>query len=66
MDGLRCTVQASTTLAAFNHPVLHLGPSFTSPGLPGLTGTGWEYHTFFADPTAGNKRGFLRAVVDSN
>ncbi len=69
VDGLHCTVQGSTSLTGFNQTVFHQGPSFTAPtttNLPDLTGTGWEYHTFYLDPALGSPRGFLRALVDQN
>ncbi|MEY4489166.1 MAG: hypothetical protein RIQ79_1674 [Verrucomicrobiota bacterium] len=67
IDSLHCTVQGSVNLLAYDQPVLHTGPSFVAPpdaGLPDLTGTGWEYHTFYLDPAVASERRFLRAVVD--
>ena len=68
VDSLHCSVQGSTTLGTFNQPVLHAGPAFAPPagaGLPNLTGTGWEYHTFYLDPAVVSGCRFLRAVVDN-
>ena len=67
-DSIHAGVQGSATLAGFTLPVLHAGPSFTAPAataLPGLAGTGWEYHTFYLAPAAVGTRGFLRVVVDN-
>jgi hypothetical protein len=68
VDSLHCAVQGSVNLTAFDQPVLHTGPSFAAPpdsGLADLTGTGWEYHTFYIDPSVASSRRFLRAVVDN-
>jgi hypothetical protein len=44
------------------------GPSDTAPvatGLPDLTGTAWEYHTFKLDASEGlGNKGFLRAKAE--
>ena len=44
------------------------GPSNTAPaatGLPDLTGTAWEYHTFKLDASEGlGSKGFLRAKAE--
>ncbi len=68
VESLHYSVQGSTTLGTFNQPVLHSGPTFAPPagtGLPDLTGSGWEYHTFYLDPAVAGTRRFLRAVVDN-
>lgn len=67
IDSLHYSVQGSSTLGTFPLPVLHLGPSFTAPAaaaLPDLTGSGWEYHTFYVAPAAITTRGFMRVTVD--
>ena len=66
IDGLVYTIEASSTLAgAWDGVVSHQGASDTAPpgsGLPDLTGSAWQYHTFSAfNSVAGS--GFLRAGV---
>jgi hypothetical protein len=68
VDSIHCAVQASVNLTAFDQPVLHIGPSLAGPpgsGLPDLTGTDWEYHTFYVDPAVVSARSFLRILVDN-
>lgn len=68
VDSLHCAVQGSLNLTTFDQPMLHSGPSFTGPpgsGLPDLSGTNWEYHTFYLDPSVISDRRFLRIAVDN-
>ncbi len=67
VDGITYSVEGST---GFNFPssaISSSGPSDTAPagtGLPALTGTAWEYHTFKLDASEGlTERGFLRVRV---
>ena len=67
VDSIHCAVQGSINLTTFDQAVLHTGPSFTAPpnsGLPDLTGSPWEYHTFYLNPAVASERGFLRISVD--
>ena len=67
IDNLRYTVEGSTDLSDLTRVVRHLGPSPVAPaatGLPDLTGSGWEYHTFYLDPAGLGPRAFLRLQVD--
>jgi hypothetical protein len=70
VDGLTYTIEGSLDLASFpGSAVSHVGgPSNTAPaatGLPDLTGTDWEYHTFKLDASEGlGSKGFLRAKVE--
>jgi hypothetical protein len=66
IDGLVYTIEASSTLTgAWDGVVSHQGASDTAPpgsGLPDLTGSAWQYHTFSAfNGVVGS--GFLRAGV---
>jgi sialate O-acetylesterase len=66
IDGLIYTVEAGTTpTGAWDNAVSHQGGADTAPlgsGLPDLTGTGWQYHSFaLSKGLAGS--GFLRAGV---
>lgn len=64
-DGIIYQVQGSGDLAAFTSAVSHVQVSETAPGLPDLTGTDWEYHTFKLDSSEGlGGKGFLRIKVD--
>jgi autotransporter-associated beta strand protein len=69
VDGLTYTIQGTLDLATIpGSDVSHVGgPSDTAPaatGLPNLTGTDWEYHTFKLDASEGlGSKGFLRAKV---
>ncbi len=68
VDGLHYAVQGATELGSFTQAVLHGAVSFTAPagsGLPDLTGTGWEYHTFYLAPAATGSARFLRVAVDN-
>lgn len=63
VDAASYTIEASADLKTYPLAVLHQGPSFTPPagaGLPDLTGTGWEYHSFYVDPAVAGPRLFLR------
>jgi autotransporter-associated beta strand protein len=70
VDGLTYTIQGTLDLATIpGSDVSHMGgPSDTAPvatGLPDLTGTDWEYHTFKLDASEGlGSKGFLRAKVE--
>ena len=69
VDALNYTVEASADLQSWSLPVLHQGPSATAPaaaGLPDLSGTGWEYHTFYVAPPQAGSRVFLRLRADFN
>ena len=60
-DGVTYTVEGTVDLGAFTGAVSHAGPSDTATGLPDLTGTDWEYHTFSLDSSEGlTGQGFLR------
>ncbi|MEO5714700.1 MAG: autotransporter-associated beta strand repeat-containing protein [Luteolibacter sp.] len=67
VSGLTYTVEGSLNLAFPTSPVSSTGPSNTAPastGLPDLTGTDWEYHTFKLDASEGlGGKGFLRLKV---
>jgi len=66
IDGLIYTIEGSTTLSGdWDGVITDQGASDTAPagsGLPDLTGTGWQYHTFSAFNGLPD-RGFLRAAV---
>jgi autotransporter-associated beta strand protein len=70
VDGLTYTIEGTLDLATIpGSDVSHVGgPSDTAPvatGLPDLTGTDWEYHTFKLDASEGlGSKGFLRAKVE--
>jgi hypothetical protein len=67
IDGIIYTVEGSLDLAFPGSPVSSTGPSDTAPpatGLPDLTGTAWEYHTFTLDASVNLPgKGFLRLKV---
>ncbi len=67
VDGITYTVEGSLDLVFPGASVSGTGPSDTAPaatGLPDLTGTPWEYHTFKLDASEGlGGRGFLRLKV---
>lgn len=69
-SGFSYIIEGSLDLAFPNSRVSHLGVSDTVPGetgLPDLTGTGWEYHTFRLDASIGlPDKGFLRASINSS
>lgn len=64
VDGITYTIEGSLDLAFPGAAVSSTGPADTAPaatGLPDLTGTAWEYHTFKLDASEGLLgRGFLR------
>ena len=63
-DGVTYTAEGTVDLGAYTGSVSHAGPSDTAPGLPDLTGTDWEYHTFSLDSSEGlTGEGFLRIRV---
>ncbi|MEY3894700.1 MAG: hypothetical protein RLZZ214_219, partial [Verrucomicrobiota bacterium] len=66
-DGLIYTVEGSLDLVFPGSAVSHVSTSNTAPvatGLPDLTGTNWEYHTFRLDASEGvSGKGFLRVVT---
>ena len=66
-DGLSYTVQGSINLVFPGSAVSHVSTSNTAPattGLPDLTGTSWEYHTFRLNASEGlTGKGFLRVVT---
>ncbi len=70
VDGLTYTIEGSLDLVTIpGSDVSHVaGPSATAPaaaGLPDLTGTGWEYHTFKLNASEGlGGKGFLRTKVE--
>ena len=70
VDGVTYTIQGTLDLATIpGSDVAHVGgPSDTAPvatGLPDLTGTAWEYHTFKLVASEGlGGKGFLRAKVE--
>ncbi|MEO8614727.1 MAG: autotransporter-associated beta strand repeat-containing protein [Luteolibacter sp.] len=69
VDGLFYTVSGSLDLIFPGSAVSHVGSaSDTAPvatGLPDLSGTAWEYHTFRLDPSEGLiGEGFIRAKVN--
>jgi autotransporter-associated beta strand protein len=66
VDGVTYTLQGSLDLSSFTSGVTEaasaLSPAQT--GLPDITGSGWEYHTFILTGSEGLPgRGFLRAAV---
>lgn len=70
VDGVTYTIEGTLDLVTIpGSNVSHVGsPSNTAPvatGLPDLTGTAWEYHTFKLDASEGlGSKGFLRAKVE--
>ena len=66
VDGLVYTIEGSSTPGGpWNAQINDLGASDTPPaasGLPDLTGSAWQYHTFSAFNGIPGK-GFIRAVV---
>lgn len=66
VDGIHCTIQGSNDLATYNQAVRHQGPFDTLPGHTDLTGTDWEYHSFYMTQSPSFTRLFLRAVVSSD
>jgi len=70
VDGVTYTIEGTLDLATIpGSDVSHVGgPSDTAPvatGLPDLTGTAWEYHTFKLDASESlGSKGFLRAKVE--
>jgi autotransporter-associated beta strand protein len=65
-DQLTYIIEGSTDLVFPSAAVSHVLVSDTAPGLPDLTGTAWEYHTFRLDASEGLPgKGFLRAKVTS-
>ena len=67
IDGVRYTIEGSMDLDWFEVSVIEapiaLAPSVT--GLPDLSGTGWEYHTFSLQASKGLAgKGFLRVKVN--
>ena len=69
-DGVVYTIEGTLDLVTIpGSDVSHAaGPSDTAPlatGLPDLTGSAWEYHTFKLDASEGlGAKGFLRAKVE--
>ncbi|MEO5714705.1 MAG: endo-1,4-beta-xylanase [Luteolibacter sp.] len=67
ISGIIYSVEGSPDLAFPSAAVSSTGPSDTAPaatGLPGLAGTGWEYHIFTLDaPESLPGKGFLRLKV---
>ena len=67
--GFSYVIEGSLDLAFPNSQVSHVGVSDTAPadtGLPDLTGTAWEYHTFRLDASIGlPDKGFLRASINT-
>jgi endo-1,4-beta-xylanase len=67
VSGVTYTVEGSLGLDFPSSAVSSTGPSDTAPaatGLPDLSGTDWEYHTFKLDASEGLAgRGFLRLKV---
>lgn len=65
--GITYTIEGSPDLVFPEAAVSHTGPSDTAlatAGLPDLTGTDWEYHTFKLDASEGlSGKGFLRLKV---
>jgi autotransporter-associated beta strand protein len=70
IDGVTYTIEGTLDLVTIpGSDVSHAaGPSNTAPpatGLPDLTGTAWEYHTFKLDASEGlGGKGFLRAKAE--
>lgn len=67
VDGIKFTVEGSLDLTFPGSAVSSTGSSDTAPavtGLPNLTATGWEYHTFKLDASQGlSGKRFLRLKV---
>jgi autotransporter-associated beta strand protein len=67
VDGFTYSIEGGTGLVFPAAAVSHVSVSDTAPaatGLPDLTGSGWEYHTFRLDGSEGlGGRGFLRVKV---
>ena len=70
VDGVSYTIEGALDLVTIpGSDVSHAaGPADTAPlatGLPDLTGTDWEYHTFKLDASEGlGSKGFLRAKAE--
>ncbi|MEM9479175.1 MAG: autotransporter-associated beta strand repeat-containing protein [Verrucomicrobiota bacterium] len=71
VDGVTYTVQGATSAVFPNADVSQVsGPSDTAPagsGLPDLTGTDWEYHTFkldISEPTVSGEKGQIRVELN--
>lgn len=65
-DGVVYDIQGSLDLGNFTSAVSHISASNTAGGLPDLTGTDWEYHTFKLDASEGlSGKGFLRTHIGS-
>ena len=66
IDGVVYTIEGSESLSgSWDSAVTHLGASDTAPaasGLPDLTSSGWQYHTFSCFSGL-SPSGFLRAAV---
>lgn len=68
VDSIHCSIQGGVNLTSYDEPILQLPPTSAPPtgsDLPDLINTGWEYHTFYGDPTVPHSRLFLRAIVDN-
>lgn len=66
IDGVRYSLEGSLNLATFDATVIEapIPMASTATGLPDLSGSGWEYHTFIlqdSDDLPGS--GFLRAKI---
>ena len=71
IDGVAYVIEGSLTLASndFTSAVSEVTPaqSPAQSGLPDITGSGWEYHTFRLSASEGlTGRGFLRAKANSS
>jgi hypothetical protein len=63
-DQLTYAIEGSTNVAFPSAAVGHVSVSDTAAGLPDLTGSAWEYHTFRLDASEGLPgKGFLRAKI---
>jgi autotransporter-associated beta strand protein len=63
-DQLTYAIEGSIDLIFPAAAVSHVSVSDTAAGLPDLTGTAWEYHTFRLDASEGLPgKGFLRAKI---
>jgi hypothetical protein len=68
LDGVTYTIQGSTNLTAFTASVTEVTPALTpaQTGLPVITGSGWDYHTFKLTSSEGLPgKGFLRAQAEA-
>ena len=66
IDGVRYTIEGSLDLDSHAAGVIEAPLALTPPvtGLPGLVGSGWEYHTFILQHSDGlPDRGFLRVQI---